>query len=623
MTRHNTVFSRRFSPVTAPAEHGPRRASPLLIPALPCVFLSFLIALCLLVGGCEEDAVSPPAEDSTPPAAANDFSTSARTDSSITLVWTAPGDDGDVGKATGYSIRYALAPITNETWETAFHVISPPLPDSAGTAESLRVEGLTEETVYSFALKSFDDGQNWSELSNVVTDTTTSGYSPPQDSIPPAAVDDLAVVSVFGTSISLQWTAPGDDGSTGVAARYSIRHATEFLTEENWETAVAFSDPPVPDTAGTVQSAGVSGLLDRTKYYFAMKTVDEAWNGSGLSNVVSATTRAEPPPHGVWKSLGVGTTGPVYSLVSYGEDLIAAGEFPQAGPENVSNIARWTGGAWHALGRGTNRQVLCLHVFGDELIAGGKFSTAGDSAIRLIAGWDGESWSQLGSGLEGSGRDFVRALASFDDCLVVGGNLNPPGGDKLLCWDGAGWSAFGTGVGAAIQTFAKHDGGLAASGSFGSEKDHVSLWDGNDWIPLNTGLSGSTDVVHALLSYEGDLVVGGDFAEIGGVPANNIARWDGETWHPFGSGTNGPVFCLEVLDRDLVAAGAFSEAGYFFVGNIARWNGEEWFEMGFGTNGPIHDLELFRGGLIVGGDFFEAGSVVTNHIARWEDRASR
>jgi chitodextrinase len=95
-----------------------------------------------------------------------------------TLTWTAPGDDGSVGQAVAYDVRYATAPITAATFGSATPV-SPPTPQSAGAAETMTVGNLKESTTYYFALKTVDDTQTWSALSNVpsvvVPDLTKPG----------------------------------------------------------------------------------------------------------------------------------------------------------------------------------------------------------------------------------------------------------------------------------------------------------------------------------------------------------------------------------------------------------------------------------------------------------------
>src|SRR5262249_6606715 len=54
--------------------------------------------------------------DTTPPAAVSNLAVSAASPWSVTLAWTATGDDGTTGRASYYEMRYASAPITEATW---------------------------------------------------------------------------------------------------------------------------------------------------------------------------------------------------------------------------------------------------------------------------------------------------------------------------------------------------------------------------------------------------------------------------------------------------------------------------------------------------------------------------
>jgi hypothetical protein len=228
--------------------------------------------------------------DATPPAAVANLAATSPTVNSITLTWTAPGDDGNTGTAAQYDVRYSIATIPPANWETATQATGEPAPHVAGTAETFIVTGLTAGTTYYFALKTGDEVPNWSSISNVPTQTTL----PPPDTTAPAAVANLAATSPTVNSITLTWTAPGDDANTGTAAQYDIRYSTAAITPANWDAATQATGEPAPHVAGTAENFVVSGLNANTPYYFAMKTGDEVPNWSDISNAPSATTL--PPP---------------------------------------------------------------------------------------------------------------------------------------------------------------------------------------------------------------------------------------------------------------------------------------------------------------------------------------
>lgn len=101
------------------------------------------------------------------------------------------------------------------------------------------------------------------------------------------------------------------------------------------------------------------------------------------------------------------------------------------------------------------------------------------------------------------------------------------------------------------------------------------------WLPA---LSPSPHVVSFAVMPTGDLVAGGLFASVGGVPAQNIARWDGSVWSPLGAGVNGTVAQMAVAPNgDLIVGGTFSMAGGAPAQNIARWDGISWSPLGSGT----------------------------------------
>ncbi|MEW5795414.1 MAG: fibronectin type III domain-containing protein [Candidatus Zixiibacteriota bacterium] len=222
------------------------------------------------------------------------------TPTSVTLNWTAPGDDGTTGTASQYDIRYSLSTITDANWGAATQVTGEPAPGPAGTAQQFEVTGLQPSTTYYFAIKTADEVPNWSTLSNVVAKATL-----PEDS-PPAVIANLSAGSPTATSLTLTWTAPGDDGSTGTAAQYDIRRSTSTITAANWSSATQITGEPAPRVAGSAESFVVTGLNPNTTYYFAMMTADEVPNWSGMSNVTSGTTSTETTPPSAIANLGAG-----------------------------------------------------------------------------------------------------------------------------------------------------------------------------------------------------------------------------------------------------------------------------------------------------------------------------
>jgi hypothetical protein len=212
------------------------------------------------------------------------------TANTVTLHWTAPGDDSTTGTPTLYDIRYSTATITEGNWASATQVTGEPTPHVAGTAEAMTITGLQPATAYYFAVKAADEASNWSSLSNVAPITTAN------EQTPPASITSLAITGRAGTTISLRWTAPGDDSITGTCTQYDIRYSTSAITEANWASATQVSGEPTPHAAGVQESLMVTGLTSNRTYYFAIKAADEVPNWSAISNVVNGTTLDVIPP---------------------------------------------------------------------------------------------------------------------------------------------------------------------------------------------------------------------------------------------------------------------------------------------------------------------------------------
>ncbi len=245
-----------------------------------------LLAMIAAFAGCSSDSPQP---DVTPPAAVDDLMATLVTPDSTVLMWTATGDDGDIGAAISYRIKTDSAALTEESWDsTAVLVAQPFAGGNAGTVETLTLYNLEVGRQY-LALRSRDEANNWSPVSNSVRIEVGA-----QDTIPPAAIANLGVVgepSAF--DVTLAWTAPGDDGTTGRAESYEIRQHTESFTEAEWDTVGTVVGTPPAGPPGTLEDFNVGGLEPKATYYFAIRTYDEIGNRSPISNLVPVITAAE------------------------------------------------------------------------------------------------------------------------------------------------------------------------------------------------------------------------------------------------------------------------------------------------------------------------------------------
>lgn len=258
------------------------------------LWLGLLFILHLGCGDSDGPTATGPT-DTTAPAAVTDLDTLSTTSSTVTLVWTCPGDDGYSGQVSACEVRYSTQAITEANWTSATLALAISTPKPAGVPDTLEVTGLEAETLYHFAVRTADEVPNWSALSNIVTVTTPPESGGVTDTIPPAVITDLRAALPVSGSVLLQWTAPGDDGTTGTAFAYDLRYSTTEIDESNWAAATV-QGTSSPQPAGTNEVLTIYGLENSTLYYFAIKSVDESGNWSALSNVVPFTTDTGAPP---------------------------------------------------------------------------------------------------------------------------------------------------------------------------------------------------------------------------------------------------------------------------------------------------------------------------------------
>jgi hypothetical protein len=152
-----------------------------------------------------------------------------------------------------------------------------------------------------------------------------ANLNPPADLTPPAAITDLRGRVRADGSLLVSWTAPGNNGLSGTAARYQLKYATSPLVEAvtgwpdlavplpmtavEWKARAAalkanqlpfvsawnVSGEPAPAMAGTIQSMAVPGLTAGAAYHLALKSMDAVGNLSDLGNVLSLSATPSIP----------------------------------------------------------------------------------------------------------------------------------------------------------------------------------------------------------------------------------------------------------------------------------------------------------------------------------------
>ncbi len=155
--------------------------------------------------------------DDVAPGAIDDLAPGEPTSNTMGISWTASGDDGEVGTASYYQVRYSKDPIDASNFDLALRAGGEPVPAVAGTPQAMEVKGLEANSTYFFAIVAFDEWGNRSALSNVIEAAT---LPPPTAQVEPTvivealftgqAADHVATLSNIGVG-TLDFTIPPPD----------------------------------------------------------------------------------------------------------------------------------------------------------------------------------------------------------------------------------------------------------------------------------------------------------------------------------------------------------------------------------------------------------------------------
>ncbi len=193
-------------------------------------------------------------------------------DQAITVVWTAPGSDGD-SVITSYDLRYISSDATDKSdanWTTVEDAVW-----SSGALQAT-ITGLTNGTGYDVQARAVNATGNgaWS--------TTVSGKAA---TVPTAAQLWSAVAS--NGQIYIVWSSPVSDGGSDITSydlRY-IRSDADDSVDANWTLQEDFSQ-----TASTYR---ILGLTNGVAYHVQVRAINAA--GDGAWSPSQTRTPTGPP----------------------------------------------------------------------------------------------------------------------------------------------------------------------------------------------------------------------------------------------------------------------------------------------------------------------------------------
>lgn len=244
----------------------------------------------------------------------------------------------------------------------------------------------------------------------------------------------------------------------------------------------------------------------------------------------------------------------------------------------------------------------------------------------------------------------VFSVSVWDSKVVVLGEFNKvnsshvyyENGDEVhhvAVWNPvvpASWSTLGSGLNEDPFHSASYNGDLIVVGQFtgtidGTPAQCIARWDGSSWSQLgSSGLTRDSGVSSGffLKEWNGDLYVGGNFKYADGIVCNRIAKWSdsSNSYSALDSGLNANnVWAIEVYNDNLYAGGSFTKpvGSSIYCRAIMRWDGSDWSAVGTkggaDPNGTVRALCVYNGELWAAGDFITMDSITCNGIAKYND----
>ncbi|HOW28175.1 MAG TPA: fibronectin type III domain-containing protein [Elusimicrobiota bacterium] len=245
-------------------------------------------------------AINNAVPDTTAPGAISNLTALAgASDGVIQLSWTAPGDNEFSGTLNSslFRIKYSTVGVISNFDSPPAGTVTLDISTSGVAALSSRSHTLTSlipGASYWFSIETRDESNNWSIWTASVTDpaVNTLSYAVCPDSIPgvPTSVQILGRGPNF---VTLSWTAPSPFPSD--MAAYEIYYGT--ATGVYTGTSTVSGNSPI-SISTTATSYTVSGLIQDSTYYLALKSVDTGPNvlkSDYSAPEVSTCVTAAPP----------------------------------------------------------------------------------------------------------------------------------------------------------------------------------------------------------------------------------------------------------------------------------------------------------------------------------------
>jgi hypothetical protein len=255
----------------------------------------------------------------------------------------------------------------------------------------------------------------------------------------------------------------------------------------------------------------------------------------------------------------------------------------------------------------------------NELYVTGDFDSIGGIHAKLLAKWDGIKWDSVSHSLNSDNIDYW-TLGEYENQLYTADRPNNSNGyyARIKKWNGKTWEVIGTTnaswgkipnsmmvTGPNIRMMKEFKGALYVVGNFdeinGIKAKNIARWDGKEWSPLQKGIDYDDMIwIDGMCEYRGKLYIAGMFDKADDKEVNNMACWDGNKWISIPGLRSNHLEALAVYNDELYVGGYFYNNGDEFKTGLMKWNEKEWTNVGDTLKAIVCSMAVYNGLLYAG-----------------------
>lgn len=339
---------------------------------------------------------------------------------------------------------------------------------------------------------------------------------------------------------------------------------------------------------------------------------------------LSLTSQAQ-----IWQSLNGGLKHTPLAMTEFNNTLAVAYQTADNGSKgNNFGISVWTGAVWKnypEIKCDSGAKITCIKQYKGALYIGGQFNRVNElSNVRSLVRWTGKEYENVPNLNNDQVKYYetILDLSIHDDLLVVAGDFQS---------------------------------------SVVAKSENLGFFNGFIWkSEIIKELNSVNGAVHATLSKDGELFLGGKFTRIDNASSPFIARFKSSELIPFEnniaralkfaatkssvfvagsiSNSNTPTWFFEI-DGDtavkrmegltkvseitdmvaigdvVIASGSFQISGSGNTYSLIKFSDGKWSALDVGQLSDVNHLLIVNGGLLASGGFETYRAITLNHIA--------